>query len=60
MPLQDNQRWGIVMTIVTDTPGGTIVHVNDIVYRVDDAIKIGYGCVFVPLDEADIRSGEKK
>ena len=48
------------MTIATTTLGRTIVHVNDILYRVPGAIKIGYGSVFVPIDNADMESGEKK
>lgn len=51
------------MTIVTDTNNPynqTFVHANDIAYRVDDAVKIGYGCVFSPLDEPEIKNREKK
>ncbi|CAF0999307.1 unnamed protein product [Rotaria sordida] len=50
--LAKNQTLGIVMTIVTSTnnpKGQTFVHANDIIYRDSHAIKIAYGCVFVPL-----------
>ncbi|CAF1463540.1 unnamed protein product [Rotaria sordida] len=50
--LAKNQTLGIVMTIVTSTnnpKGQTIVHANDITYHDSHAIKIAYGCVFVPL-----------
>jgi hypothetical protein len=58
--LQDNQRFGIVVTIISDTYKGKFVHANDIDYRVGDAMKIAYGCVFIPLDNDDIKNGEKK
>ncbi len=51
------------MTIVTDTnnpQNQTFVHANDIIYRVDDCIKLAHGCVFVPLDKLEIHNGEKK
>lgn len=54
---------GIVMTIVTDTNNPhhqTFVHANDISYRVNGAETVGYGCVFVPLDDVDIKTCEKK
>ncbi|CAF2464855.1 unnamed protein product [Rotaria sp. Silwood2] len=61
--LAENQTLGIVMTIVTstDNPNSqTFVHANDIVYREPDAIKIAYGCVFVPLRQSDINNGVKE
>ncbi len=61
--LANNQTLGIVMTIVTTTnnpTNQTLVHVNDIIYRTNDAKKIGYGCVFVPLKLVDIQNLEKK
>ncbi len=51
------------MTIVTTTnnpANETFVHANDIIYRTEDAEKIGYGCIFVPLKPADIENLEKK
>ncbi|CAF3693452.1 unnamed protein product [Rotaria sp. Silwood1] len=54
--LAKNQTLGIVTTIVTSTnnPNGqTFVHVNDIIYHDLNAIKIAYGCVFVPLRPSD-------
>jgi hypothetical protein len=49
------------MTIVTDEINGqTFLHANDIFYRVGNAKKIGYGCVFVPLEQLDIQNNEKK
>jgi hypothetical protein len=54
---------GIVATIVTNTnnpQNQTFVHANDIIYRVVDAQKIAYGCVFVPLENFDIQNDEKK
>ncbi|CAF4552546.1 unnamed protein product, partial [Rotaria sp. Silwood2] len=54
--LPKNQTLGIVTTIVTNTnnpSGQTFVHINDIIYRDPNAIKIAYGCVFVPLRPSD-------
>ncbi|CAF3988126.1 unnamed protein product [Rotaria sordida] len=54
--LAKNQTLGIVTTIVTSTnnpKGQTFVHANDITYRDSDAIKIAYGCVFVPLRQSN-------
>ncbi|CAF3689819.1 unnamed protein product [Rotaria sp. Silwood1] len=54
--LAKNQTLGIVTTIVTSTnnlKGQTFVHANDIIYRGPNAIKIAYGCVFVPLGPSD-------
>ncbi len=54
---------GIVATIVTNTnnpQNQTFVHANDIIYRVVDAQKIAYGCVFVPLENFEIQNDEKK
>jgi len=49
------------MTLVTDEINGqTILHANDILYRVDNAKKIGHACVFVPLENVDIQNNEKK
>jgi len=49
------------MTLVTDEINGqTFLHANDILYRVDNAKKIGHGCVFAPLENLDIQNNEKK
>jgi hypothetical protein len=48
------------MVTSTDNPNNkTFVHVNGIKYRTDDAIEIGHGSIFLPLNESDIRSCEK-
>ncbi|CAF4318825.1 unnamed protein product, partial [Adineta steineri] len=50
--LARNQTIGIVVTIVTSTNNPMnqqFVHENDIFYHEADAIKIGHGCVFIPL-----------
>jgi hypothetical protein len=46
--------------MISDTYNGKFVHTNDIVYRVDGAIKVGYACAFVPLDQDELKNGEKK
>jgi hypothetical protein len=46
--------------MISDTYNGKFVHANDIVYRVDGAIKVGYACAFVPLDGNEMKNGEKK
>jgi len=49
------------MTLVTDEINGqTFLHANDILYRVNDAKKLGYACVFVPLENLDIQNNEKR
>ncbi|CAF0935011.1 unnamed protein product [Adineta steineri] len=50
--LARNQIIGIVVTIVTSANNPMsqqFVHENDIIYHEADAIKIGHGCVFIPL-----------
>jgi hypothetical protein len=52
------------MTLATTTNNPqvqTFVHANDIMYREKDAVKIGYGCVFVPLaSQSGIENCEQK
>jgi hypothetical protein len=61
--LAENEAYGIILTMVTsplNPEKTTFVHVNDIKYRTDDVIEMGYGSIFLPITKSDIQKCEKR
>lgn len=61
--LKKNQILGVVLTLTTvigDNNSEVYLHANDLAYRVNGAVKVGYASVFVPFDAHEIHNAKKK
>lgn len=63
VPLPEDHQWGVVIAMVTDDEnpqGKRLFHVNQIVYRTNDAFQITPQSTFVPLTPDDLLKRQKK